>query len=293
MAATENPIPRADLPFEDIMESEPCCWVTAVVTEAIAIRRGFDNWLPVLWRVLVGRLRNRPPGLRLHARAGPVLETLPGDRSWWTCVEVFGRDCYHLGALSLSDAPTVVDVGANLGAFTLAVRAAWPRANVVSFEPGPAVFEVLRRNVTRNDRYGGNTKLNQEAVTGAKSGPRARLVERAGDLCTSSILCEDAVEPPDHTIEVSARSFGDILGSLGGVDLVKMDVEGAEYDAVCSTEPSLLRTAKYFVIEYHPLAGRSFEELAFHLQAAGFRCWRRERSAIPDQGLVWWERRDG
>ena len=276
----------------ETQETPPRHYASAILAEAVSVHRGFDNWLPVSWRLLVGRLSNRPPALRLHARSGPILDTLAGDRSWWTCVEVFGRDCYHLAALSLPAAPTVVDIGANLGAFTLAVRAARPEAQIISFEPGPTAFGMLALNVRRNEPPGARTTLHQVAVTGSGAAPTVLLAERAGDLCTSSILPGATGESVVNTIEVPSRSLADVLsGCADGVDLVKIDAEGAEYDMVCTTQPAILRSAHQMVIEYHPVAGRSFEELSHHLRAAGFACTRRERSALPGQGLVWWERR--
>ena len=281
-----------EAPLVETQETPHRHQALAILAEAASVFRGFENWLPVSWRLLVGRLHNRPPALRLRTRSGPILETLAGDRSWRTCVEVFGRDCYHLASLSLPAAPTVVDIGANLGAFTLAVRAGWPEAQIISFEPGPTAFGMLALNVRRNESSGGRSTLHQVAVTGLGAGPTVQLAERAGDLCTSSIFPGAAGETVVNTTEVFCRSLADILaGCPGGVDLVKIDAEGAEYDIVCTTPPAMLRTARQLVIEYHPLAGRSFEELAHHLRAASFWCSRRERSALPGQGLAWWERR--
>lgn len=281
----------AAAPFVDTQETSPRYYALAVLAEAVSVFSGFENWLPVSWRLLVGRLLHRPPALRLRARSGPVLETLAGDRSWRTCVEVFGRDCYHLSSLDLPPAPTVVDIGANLGAFTLAVRAAWPEAQVISFEPGPTAFGMLARNVSRNDGSGASTTLHQVAVTGSGAGRTVRLAERVGDLCTSSILPGAAGDPAVATIEVPSRSLADVLADCpDGIDLVKIDVEGAEYDMICTTPPAILRTSRLLVIEYHPVAGRSFEELAGHLRVSGFRCVLRERSVLPGQGVGWWER---
>ncbi|HVB13905.1 MAG TPA: FkbM family methyltransferase [Candidatus Dormibacteraeota bacterium] len=282
---------RTEVPLVETRETLPRHQALAILAEAVSVFRGFENWLPVSWRLLVGRLRTRPPALRLRARSGPILETLAGDRSWRTCVEVFGRDCYHLADLRLPAAPTVVVIGANLGSFTVAVRAAWPQAQIISFEPSPTAFGMLALNVRRNESNGGRSTLHQAAVTGLGAGPTVQLTERAGDLCTSSIFPGAPGEAVDNTIEVPARSLADVLADCPrGVDLVKIDAEGAEYDIVCTTPPAMLRAARQLVIEYHPLAGRSFEELAQHLRAAGFYCSRRVRSALPGQGLAWWER---
>ena len=48
------------------------------------------------------------------------------------------------------DARTFLDVGANVGYFTLSVAAWYPSLRVVSFEPNPKLNRILRDNVARN-----------------------------------------------------------------------------------------------------------------------------------------------
>ena len=134
-------------PLVETQVTPPRHYASAILAKAVSIRRGFENWLTVACGLLVGRLRTRPAGPLARARSGPMLETLVGDRRWRTCVEVFGRDSYQLAALSLPAAPTVVDIGTNLGAFTLAVCAALPGAQAISFEPGPSAFGMLAINL--------------------------------------------------------------------------------------------------------------------------------------------------
>ncbi len=196
------------------------------------VYRGFEHWLPVSWRLLMGRVRNHPPALRLRSRQGPILETLAGDRSWWICVEVFGRDCYRLAALRLPAAPTVVDIGANLGAFTLAVRAARPKAQTTSFEPSPTAFGMLVLSVRRNESSWARATLHQVAVTGSEAGPTGRLAERVGDRCPSSTLPDASGDRLVNEIEVPSRSLATVLSSCpNGVDLVEIDSErGIRHD---------------------------------------------------------------
>ncbi len=284
--------PGTSAPLVETRSSAPRHWALAILAEAVGVHRGFENWFPVSCRLLVGRVFNRPPALRLRSRQGPILETLVGDRSWRTCVEVFGRDCYRLAALHLPPAPTVVDIGANLGAFTLAVGAVRPQAQIVSFEPSPTAFGILALNVERNESSRSAITLRQVAVTGAGAGPSVRLAERDGDLCTSSIVSGASGEPGVREVKVPAVSLADVLsGCPEGIDLIKIDAEGAEYDMVLTTPAATLRTAHQWVIEYHRVPGHSFEELARHLRVAGFTCSRLEHSALPGQGLAWWERR--
>ncbi len=256
----------------------------AVLAEAVMVHRSFKNWLPVYWLLLVRRVRNQPPALRLRSRQGPILETLAGDRSWRTCVEVSGRDRYRLATLRLPVAATVADIGANLGALALAVRTARPKAQLFSFEPSLTAGGMLAPNVGRGKPLGSRTTQRPVAVTGSG----------AGDLRTSSIQSGTRGEPVVRETEVPDCSLVAVLRSCpDGVYLIKIGAEGATDDMICPTPPAMLRVARQWVMEYHPVAGHSFEELARQLQLTGFSCSRPEPRAVPGQGLARRELREG
>ena len=64
--------------------------------------------------------------------------------------EIFVRRAYFQSGVSLpaTGQPTVVDVGANIGLFSLACHRANPHCRLVAVEPAPAAFAVLERNLS-------------------------------------------------------------------------------------------------------------------------------------------------
>ena len=64
--------------------------------------------------------------------------------------EIFVRRAYFQSGVSLpaTGQPTVVDVGANIGLFSLACHRANRRCRLVAVEPAPAAFAVLERNLS-------------------------------------------------------------------------------------------------------------------------------------------------
>lgn len=263
----------------------------SVVDEAVSVHRAFGNWLPLLSAIAVGRALGRPPALRMQVRHGPTIHTPGGDRSWRTAVECFGRDCYRLATADLPLAPTVLDIGANIGGFALAVLASHPQAQVDAYEPSPAALAALRTNITANDAQA-HVTVHNSAVTGPSKPDTVWLNEQVGDLCTSSVLDQgNTVGVSANRVEVPALPLSAILSSYAGdIDLVKMDVEGAEYGIVGETPVELLAKVRRMVVEYHRVPGRHVHELAARLQAAGLVWERQEHSALPGQGLAWWAR---
>ncbi|MFO0929701.1 MAG: FkbM family methyltransferase [Gemmataceae bacterium] len=68
--------------------------------------------------------------------------------------DIFESDCYRRHGITVRDGDCVLDVGANTGLFVLFLNTLCRRAQVFAFEPIPAIFEVLTRNVRAHDRLG-------------------------------------------------------------------------------------------------------------------------------------------
>jgi FkbM family methyltransferase len=139
----------------------------------------------------------------------------------------------------------VIDVGANIGSFTIFAAIAGAK-KVYSFEPSLEAFETLSRNVAVNDLADVVTPI-RRAVTGRsgdlipfplKSSPFNTMVTStlheipvdrlSGDL--REHVLATASESDAGYKDVSTISLGDFLADEGiqYVDFVKMDCEGAE-----------------------------------------------------------------
>lgn len=123
-----------------------------------------------------------------------------------------------------------IDMGANIGIFTR--KMAETGAAVHAFEPDPATFEKLKENV------GGlpNVVLYQQAV-GAENGSvllRRAKPTRSGtmdpSLGSSVVFASKRMDETD-TVEVKQVSFRELMfGFQTDVKLIKMDIEGAEFE---------------------------------------------------------------
>lgn len=140
----------------------------------------------------------------------------------WNADFLFERDLRKLGP-----AHTVVDIGANIGNITK--RMAVTGARVFAYEPDPETFEQLVRNTARFP----NVTCIRKAV-GAESGRFAMYRNERYDLDpikysegTSLVSQKTNVKAePDFTIET--LDIVRLVEELGAIDLMKMDIEGAE-----------------------------------------------------------------
>jgi FkbM family methyltransferase len=150
----------------------------------------------------------------------------------------------------------VVDVGANLGVYTLVMSRRGAR--VVSFEPNPMVADVLRRNVLRN--HPERISVRQSAV-----GEVAEVVSFGGPTDSQGRLFADG----DHTTRVQVERLDDISG-LGRPALIKVDAEGFD-GHVLRGATGVIETAHPVIIT-EVFAGSP--ETRGWLEARGYRVYR-------------------
>lgn len=228
------------------------------------------------------RLGDAPRPLRTVLRPGPdaavaapvrVLTNtaeLGSDLGIWDQVV---EDYFRLPAFVPRGAAVVVDIGANIGLYTLLVCALAPAARVYAFEPMPHPFARLLANCRLNDLQG---VCCEPVALGDRTARRSMYAVGGGD---PRLAQQGAFEPaviegwrrPDapgmavaqETLDAYAERQG-----LGRIDLVKVDAEGAERDILAGMEGSLARIGA-LVLEWHGAERRAWA--TEYLRARGFR----------------------
>jgi FkbM family methyltransferase len=119
-------------------------------------------------------------------------------------------------------AMTIVDLGASVGLATLRLLSSHPEAQVIAVEADPVLIPRLRENVS------GLPVTVIHAAVGSSSGER-QFFRSDIDSWGNSL---DHTSEKQTAVSVPAVSLGDLLDShdLDRVDLLKLDVEGAEWE---------------------------------------------------------------
>jgi FkbM family methyltransferase len=175
-----------------------------------------------------------------------------------------------------------VDVGANWGYFTLlGAQCVGPEGRVVGLEPDPRLFPELRDNVARNG-LAQVTALRTAAARTAGTMSMAGFDEQGGNFGLSRL--SDGITE-GRTFDVSTKPLDDVLDDLGvrHVDLLKMDIEGAEGMALDGLARSLAtHRIDRLLLELHPALlaeqGETSATVVDRLQSAGYRPWRVDHS---------------
>jgi FkbM family methyltransferase len=196
------------------------------------------------------------PGLPYTVRAGDP------ENLYILYKDIFVRRVYHFDAARPD--PLVLDCGSNTGMSLLYYKHIYPRARVIGFEPDPVIYPVLAENVERNG-------LSDVTLLQAAVGGHAGTLTFYSDGKYGSCLAEH--KPADYTdwkrCDVPCVRLRDYLTEP--VDFLKMNIEGAEFEAIRAVADRL-HLVRELVIEYHHMPGlkRSLHEILSILHDAGF-----------------------
>ena len=175
-----------------------------------------------------------------------------------------------MAKLSALDRPLkVVDLGANIGFFQVHARGQLPIGEVTCFEPDPSNSGVLEHV---RDLNGASWQI----IRACASNEEGTVRFRTGDHNFSRIDSEGDLEIPAL----------DVFPVVDEADLVKMNIEGSEWEIV--HDPRLSENTAVWIVEYHrmrnpdpdiiSLVRRQFERAGFTTHLA---------MSVEDNGLLW------
>jgi FkbM family methyltransferase len=239
---------------------------------------------------------------RLRLRAMPKLT---GDYLWVTVdgLRIYGTRQHHVMLYwllrgkyerhtrtlfedAVKSGMRVLDLGAHIGYFTLlAARAVGSTGRVYAFEPDPANYKFLCHNIALNGMQDIVTTV-PKAVADT-SGTRPFFAHPKHSVM-SSFWGEGG---SDGAVSVECTTVDDFLDGCQ-IDVVKLDVEGAELDALRGMRGTLTNTSRLAIfVECNPTAlaaaGASVRELLDELDALELDVRvvdERQRSLLPVTG---------
>ncbi len=199
-----------------------------------------------------------------------------------TYKEIFFDDTYLGGfpprVISNQSLDTVLDVGANVGYFSLMMASKFPDAKILACEPMPNNLAQLR---AYNQELNTSLTIIPNAIAG-KNGHQILFFDEA-DAFTTSASSVSVLDNNDQ-IKVETMTLHTLMSEyqLQEIDLLKLDCEGAEYDILLKADPNLFDRIHLIAMEYHPdPAGVStpadliqlFRRYGYQLRLKGSKVW--------------------
>ena len=204
--------------------------------------RKLRNWPRFMYSYALGLVPSRPYVFRNGARLqiGRGLDHAP-------IVEVFLREEYG----AIPDGAAILDVGANIGAFSIYAARTARNVRICAYEPMPDFYSQLVRNVAINGLDGTVRCFNSAVAGDARS--------RKLFLNTEKFWFPTLVEPDGATgsVVVPCTTLASIVDDNGleRVDMLKLDCEGAEYEILYNTSDACFARIREIRMEYHNLPG--------------------------------------
>lgn len=199
--------------------------------------------------------------------------------------EVLSGASYNYQLLdSLGSRSVIVDCGANIGSFSLACKTRLPDCQIIAVEPDKGLFDALKGNLSHHD----SVLLIQAALTDYDG--TISLKSGKNDGVSNSIFTGEMVSEASPSIVESKAMCGflaDIKERYQGIDVLKMDTEGAEWFLLDVPAPTL-SDIDVIYMEFH--SADFFPRLCNKLDAT--HVIHDAKIRFPHRGEVAWIRRD-
>ncbi|MGW0548126.1 amino acid adenylation domain-containing protein [Streptomyces altiplanensis] len=219
--------------------------------------------------------------------------------------EIFTNLEYLRNGITIRNGDRIFDVGANIGMFTLFAGSRCPDAKIYAFEPIPPVFDSLRRNVelhgldakvyacglaaeTKEETftfYRHNTVISSSVTTVEQAHEMVRsYLRNQEELATDGAGSTDGEAAGDELVDelvdarldseqftCSLRTLSEIIEEeeVDRIDLLKIDVENAEYEVLKGIHWRDWPKIRQLVVELHDVNGQ-LEKVVTLLKALGY-----------------------
>jgi FkbM family methyltransferase len=232
--------------------------------------------------------------------------------------EIFGEGVYFRHGIDLARGESVLDIGANIGLFTMFVQERFEGIKVYAFEPSPVIYGILRANVAR---YGDSVSTYACGISGCPGeatftfypnysimsgfhtqGGQDQAVLRAG---IRSHLREQGTDPAeitdrllDRMVKIALgqkqeyacklRTISDIIDEAGiqVVGLLKIDAEGSELDILQGIKDGHWHRIRQIVMEIHDPRGTACPLAKQVLEGQGYKCVFEQEKRLSGSGIV-------
>ncbi|MFD5826113.1 FkbM family methyltransferase [Lentzea sp. NPDC060358] len=220
----------------------------ALASLHVSVTRG-NLRMPVLKALDVLLPARSLPAVTAELAPGVAIELDPGGAMARASLIAAGYEHREVEVLARATGPggVFLDVGANIGWFTLMLAVHRPRAQVWAFEPLPGTADRLADNVRR--ARCANVRVIR-AAAGRATGS-ARFVLTGDDAFAHRLHGPESApgRAPVHTCEVTTVDEQWHRAGAPRVDAMKVDVEGAETDVLAGAEEVLRRDRPLLMVE--------------------------------------------
>ncbi|MFA5746646.1 MAG: FkbM family methyltransferase [Candidatus Paceibacterota bacterium] len=227
----------------------------------------FKNW-PLFFLDYLGLVKG--DHLIYEMKSGAKYDTRIGKGDRGIISEIWGYKIYTPKGFEIKENDLVVDIGAQIGVFSIFAAQYAKKGRIYSFEPVPENFRMLEKNKELN-HIGNILPLNLAVAD--KKGERD-IYLASGNAGGHSFFSDDkGVERGEDMVKVKTVSLEDFMkeNDIFKIDFLKIDCEGAEYEILFGCPKEIFEKIGKISMEYHDIDGnRNSAKLKEFLESQGF-----------------------
>ncbi len=161
---------------------------------------------------------------------------------------------------SVEKKPVIIDVGSNIGISILYFNELFPNSKIIGIEADPTVFGILKKN-TENIKS--DLELHNKAVWNSEN----EILQFGSTGADAGSLFAK-----ENLINVETICLSSILKKYEEIDMLKIDIEGAEKEVIEECK-NYLNRVKHIFVEFHsfPEMPQELENILKTISSLGFR----------------------
>lgn len=165
----------------------------------------------------------------------------------WQFNEIFVEEFYKF--ISNKKSPVIFDCGANIGLSVLYFKRLYPESRIIAIEADPKIFSMLHENLQKNG-------VSDIVIINKALWENDKGVELISDGADGA-----SIFLKGNSLKVPSISLSELLIGEDEIDMLKMDIEGAEIKVLSACHDKDLAKIKNIFIEFHSYKGQE-QELA-------------------------------
>lgn len=180
--------------------------------------------------------------------------------------EIFKKYIYYVQLETME--PRILDCGAHIGLTSMYFKSLYPGARITAFEPDPANLEIMKTNFETNRMT--DVEIIPKALWSSQTQLQLHIdtdIENKWTSTGSLLKGSWTGKQPSTPITVEAVPLSSYLNEP--IDILKMDIEGAETEVLKECRDKL-SNVKYLFVEFHATRLHRPEELVTLLLNANF-----------------------
>lgn len=255
---------------------------------ALDICNSTSNW-PILFLTYFGLIKSKEITFKFKKEPWIKICTPNSEydtSGFATIWEIFIRKNYNPKGFEIEDKDVIIDIGANMGIFSIYAAKKAKNGKVYSFEPFKEHYERLEKDIKLNNLK--NVQIFNEGIS-KKVGKQELFISNISSGMHSLYFKNKNKGNQIVNITTLNKVIKENNLYKRGIDFLKIDCEGSEYDIIYSTSKNYLKKIKKISMEWENIDDkkRNCQYMKKFLEDSGFKVFLRKIEINQKQGILY------